>query len=162
MKKILSLMLLISLLSGCSLVGQRSAHVSLADLKFQDITLFETTALCTVRIENDGDKTLSLDGANYRFEINGTRIGTGSSSESISIPAFGSATQTVKVYLSNFKFLTNLQDWVESKDFTYRIDGSLKVADSFGFNTIPIEVEERFKGLGGLDDNSSSNRSRRY
>lgn len=145
MLRILALLFSFSLLSGCSFLNSSTAHVSLADLKFEDISLFETTALCTVRIQNDGNQPLVLSGGSYRFEINGTRIGTGSSSERVEIPAFGSETQTVKVYLSNFKFFANLQDWVESKDFSYKIDGSLTLADTFGLRSIPVLAEDHFQ-----------------
>jgi len=120
-------------------------EISLVNIVFQDASFFETNGVFTVRIDNQRPTPLHINGGSYQLEINGVKIGRGTSDERLEIPRFGSATQNVKVHLSNLSMLSNLRPLIELKDFEYRIKGSIYTDGVFGFAGTDVEVHQRFE-----------------
>lgn len=120
-------------------------EISLVNIEFKNVTFFETTGVFTVRVDNQQPTTLNINGASYDIEINGIKIGRGRSDERLSIPRFGSAEQLVTVHLSNLSVMSNIQPLIESKDFEYKIDGTLYREGGFGFVGTDVEAHHRFQ-----------------
>lgn len=146
----------LSQLSACSLLngGMVKPDVTIADVRFGDLTLFETTAEFKVRITNPNDFPLRLNGASHSISLNDLTIGTGTSNESIEVPRLGSAVQTVTVHMSNLSLLRRIQTLVEAKDFDYEIRSTLYPAGGFGLRRITVEEHGRVnvaETFGGTD-----------
>ncbi|MDZ4785251.1 MAG: LEA type 2 family protein [bacterium] len=144
-KLLLQITLCILFVSGCASMSGPSPEISLVNIEFSDVTFFETTAVIDVRVENQQPNTLLINGASYNIEINGIKIGRGTSDQKLSIPRFGSATQQVKVHISNLSMMSNIQKLVESKDFEYKIEGTLYRDGGFGFAGTEVETKQRFQ-----------------
>lgn len=112
------------LLCSCTSVRE-GVDLSLTNVKLSDVTVLETTALFTVRVQNENATPLNLKGSVYRIYLNGNYIGKGMTDKSLEVPAFGTATQTVPVYLQNLFMASKVRAIVENQRFDYEIDGTL-------------------------------------
>ena len=140
---------LVFLLSGCSLLGLGGydfvkPEVQLEDLRFENVTLFSTALVVTVRIDNENDFPLKIDGGSHRVYLNGSYIGKGISDESVEIPRLGSEIQEIKVSLSNFSMLTKIASLVEQEKLEYKIDSSLFVSRGLGSHRVKTSSEGTF------------------
>jgi len=63
-------------------------EVSLADLRFSESTIMETTLDLMVRIENASPEPLRVTGSVHRLYVNGTYLGRAMSGEETEVPRF--------------------------------------------------------------------------
>lgn len=144
--------------TGCSFASGPKPEVTIVNAMFTDVNLFETGMQFTLKVANHSPEPLVIDGAVYHISINDIDVGTGSSGEMLEVPRFGSATQTVKVGLSNLGMFRNIQSIVESQQFDYRIESEFYIkgrsfpwsvksekADHFDFR----EITEPGRGKDG-------------
>jgi LEA14-like dessication related protein len=115
--------ILVVFMSSCTPI--QPPELNLADMQFGEVRPFETELQIGVRIENENPQPLTIDGAAYRIYLNDVYIGKGMSSESVSVPALGSAVQQVTVKISNISLLPKVQKLLNTRGFTYRIEGRL-------------------------------------
>lgn len=114
--------------SGCALLGPAPrADVSLVNMEFTNVTLFETTAQVTIRIQNQNPDPVRVEGGVHSLSINGTELGSGTTSEYLDLPPFQSGTQTLTLHLSNIAMLSKIKSLVESKRFQYEIESEIPV-----------------------------------
>ena len=67
----------LALFAGCALFGPKpDAEVSLVDLNFTGMTLFETTADVAVRVENRNPDPITVEGGVHRVSVDGTDLGS--------------------------------------------------------------------------------------
>ena len=119
MKKIFCLAAGIALLAGCA--REDGPAVSLIDVHFQAATVLETTAVFTLRLENNLPEPLHLNGSVHKIYLNGLYIGSGLSDAPLDVPRLSTATDDVTVHLSNLAMATRVKSVIESKSFDYRI-----------------------------------------
>ncbi|MCO6430114.1 MAG: LEA type 2 family protein [Deltaproteobacteria bacterium] len=133
------------LTSGCGIMRHGDTpNISLVDIQFSDITLFETSADIVVRIENPNPFPIEIDGASHDLYINGIEIGTGLSDQELEIPRLSSAIQKVKLRLSNLTVIRNIQDLVDKRDFDYRIESTLYAPNALGLGSYTVSRKGRF------------------
>ena len=119
-----------SLLSACATLEPGPAfEVTLTNLGFGEVTVLETTLLCTIRIQNPTPEPLRLEGAVHKLYLNGTYIGQGTVSEATEIPRLSSGTQTANVFLSNLSLIRRLRPIVESQKVDYQLQSVFYARD---------------------------------
>ena len=117
------------LLNGCATpTRDPDIEVSLANLRFSEATLTETTLDFLVRIDNATPETMTLQGGVHRLYINGAYLGKGMSGDAIEIPRFGSVTQPVKVHLSNLRMAGRIRQIMDSQSVSYRLQSQVYTA----------------------------------
>ena len=120
-------------LMACSLFGgTNKLDVTLVDLQFEGVTLFETSANLQLRINNPNDTPVTIDGSTHEVYVNGLYLGRGTSDEMVTVPRLNSATQSVQVKLSNLSMIGKLQSLLESKGFDYSIESAFYVKGNLG------------------------------
>lgn len=129
-----------SLLSSCAFFGPKpDAEVSLVDLSFTGVTLFETTANLAVRVENRNDEPITVEGGVHRISVDGTELGSGSSPDKLSLAPFTSGVQNVQIHLSNLSMLTRIRSLVERQRFDYEIESRLPIRMNGMRQTVEID-----------------------
>ena len=96
--------------------------VSLVNLRFEDVTPFETTGTFTVRVQNQTPDPLALEGGVHKIYLNGVYVGSGVSNDLLEVPRLSEGIQTVKVHLRNLSLARLIRDIVEAKRVDYRLD----------------------------------------
>lgn len=146
MKRILIIIILV-LCSGCSLSTSAKPDISIVDVQFANVSVFETNADFTIRLQNENPYDLDFSGAKHNIYLNGINIGKGLINNSFSIPKLGTTTQVVKIHLSNLSLVRNLQKLIESKDFDYKIESTLFKSGTLGLSNVNITESGNFKTL---------------
>lgn len=120
------LMVLGLTLCGCATFNRTEGlDVSIINLQFTEATVFETTAVFTVRLQNESPAPLSLEGGVHKFYLNGFFIGKGLTGESIEVPRLDSVTQQVTVRLRNITIAQRIKAIVEGQRVDYRVESLL-------------------------------------
>jgi len=135
---------------------QLPLDVGLADIQLSGITLFETNLSAEVRLQNENNRPIAIEGATYRLFLNDIDVGKGVSDERIIIPRLGSALQRVTFRLDNMIFITKIQSLLESRNFSYRLEGRLFPVGGLGL-VRPIQVRRE-----GRLEFGSADKPRRY
>ena len=132
------------LLAGCAGLGKplEPPRVSLADIRVEDFTGFETVFQIQLRVINTNDVDLKVKGIEAELEINGQSFAAGVSNTPVKIPSFGTELVTVAVYSSVIKMFKSVYGLQESEELKYRLNGKLRVAgDNALATTLPFESE---------------------
>ncbi len=132
------------LLAGCAGIGKplEAPHVSLADIRVESFTGFETVFQIQLRVINTNDVDLKVKGIEAQLEINGQSFATGVSNTPVKIPSFGTELVTVAVYSSVINMFKSVYGLHDSEELKYRLIGKLRVAGDNAFaTTLPFESE---------------------
>ena len=132
------------LLAGCAGLGKplEAPRVSLADIRVEDFTGFETVFQIQLRVINTNDVDLKVKGIEAELEINGQSFAAGVSNTPVKIPSFGTELVTVAVYSSVIKMFKSVYGLQESEELKYRLNGKLRVAGANALaTTLPFESE---------------------
>ena len=130
------------LLAGCAGLGKplEPPRVSLADIRVEDFSGFETVFQIQLRVINTNDVDLKVKGIEAELEINGQPFAAGVSNSPAKIPSFGTELVTVTVYSSVINIFKSVYGLHESEELKYRLNGKLRVAgDSTFATTLPFE-----------------------
>ena len=132
------------LLAGCAGIGKtlEPPRVSLADIRVEDFTGFETVFQIKLRVINPNEVDLKVKGLETELEINEQSFATGVSNTPVKIPSYGTELVTVAVYSSVIKMFRSVYGLQESEELTYRLNGKIRVAgDNAPATTLPFESE---------------------
>ena len=142
-------------MAGCAGLGKplEPPHVSLADIRVEEFTGFETVFQIQLRVINTNDVDLNVKGLEAELEINGQSFATGVSNTPVKIPSFGTELVTVAVYSSVIKMFKSVYGLQEAEELKYRLNGKLRVAGNNALaTTLPFESE----GVVTLDGSKES------
>ncbi len=134
----------LALATGCASVGLIKPDVTLVNLKFTDLTVFETSGIFTVRLTNENPEPLFVEGGVYNLYLGGLRVGKGLSNHRLEVPPLATATDEVELHLNNLAIATQLRSIYESGVADYRIKGKVYVEGTYGRRRVTIENEGRF------------------
>ncbi len=127
-------------LASCASTGDSGGlSVRLANLQFTGATAFETTAVFTIRVQNETASPIRLKGAVHRVTLNGLKIGDGVTNEELEIAGFSSTTQEVEVHFSNLRMATRISGLMQSQVFDYALDSTLHGVGMFGSTRVKTE-----------------------
>lgn len=103
--------------------------MSLVSAQARQASLFETGADLTLRLTNDGMQPLTLIGSAHRLFVNGSFVGRAVSNEHVILSGYGTATQTVTVYLENLTLVRKALEFGNAPSLAYRLDSQFQPAD---------------------------------
>jgi LEA14-like dessication related protein len=132
------------LLVGCAGIGKplEPLRVSLADIRVEEFSGFETHFQIQLRVINTNDIDLNVKGIEAELEINGQSFAAGVSNTPVKIPSFGTELVTIAVYSSVIKMFRSVYGLHESEELKYRLNGKLRVAGEHTLaTTLPFESE---------------------
>ena len=139
-------------LSGCFLLGPGPGFIDpdvhLTNLYFRNATLFETSLICTVRIENENSEEVTFEGGTLKLYMNDLYVGKGFLKDGVTVPKFGSNEAEVEVALSNLTMLSQIVPMVESPEFSYRIDSSLVLGSPYSGSRVGGSTKDTFRFPG--------------
>ncbi len=122
--------LLCALLCSCTTFREAAdIDVALVDVHLGQATVWETTALFTVRVSNETPAPLIIDGSVHKFYLNGQYIGAGLSDERLEVPRLSSTTQAIPVHLRNLAVATRIKPILESRAVDYRVSSTLYLVE---------------------------------
>lgn len=119
---------LAGMLAACtSLLGvPEKPKVALAGIVLEDLGLFEQRFQLALRVSNPNDTELTIDGLDFKLELNGEAFASGESREAVLLSRKGSALVKLKVKTR----LTNILNQIKllqtgEKPLSYRMVGRL-------------------------------------
>jgi LEA14-like dessication related protein len=129
----LILVSLLVVLQSCSLFGRQfvSPEVQVVNLMFTEMTIFETSAVFELRVDNENPYPLDIEGGTYRLYLNDTFVGKGFDSEGFRVERLSSTTFPVTVSISNLSMITKFQNLVTQPKLSYRVESTLYPRNSF-------------------------------
>lgn len=143
----LTLALLIGAAAGGCATTDPDLSVRLTNLRFEDATLWETTAVMAVRIENERPEPIAVKGAVHKLYVNGDYLGKGMTGDATEVPAFGTAVQTVRIHLRNLNMAGRFRAIYESQRVDYLLSSRLHAESGGGGRVARRRVED----AGSLD-----------
>lgn len=142
---------LVALLAGCATLSPGpTVAMSVVNVRPLQSTLLETAVELTLRLTNESAQPLVLMGSTHKFYFNNTAVGRAVSSERVTVPAFGSATPIVTVYLENLTLLRKATEFSQAPKLVYRLESRLHAADGAAFGDVKATAtgELDLAGLG--------------
>ena len=143
------------LLAGCAGIGKplEPLRVSLADIRVEEFSGFETHFQIQLRVINTNDVDLNVKGIEAELEVNGQSFAAGVSNTPVKIPSFGTELVTIAVYSSVIKMFRSVYGLHDSEELQYRLNGKLRVA---GDNTLATTLPFESEGVVNLDGSKES------
>ena len=140
--------------AGCaSLEPFVAPEVTLVDVQFADLTVFETSGTFTVRLSNENPEPLFVDGAVYKLYLDGIKVGKALSDARLELPRLGSAVYEVDVYVNNVALVSRLLTLGGQEGLDYTIKGKLYVERPYGLRRLRFAREGRLdlsgQGISG-------------
>ncbi len=131
--------------SGCASLGALSPpEVTLVDVAFEDLTLFESSGVLTVRVANENNDPILVDGGVYNLYLNGMKVGKALSNEQFEVPRLASATARVDIYVNNLALATRLKQIIDQGAVDYRLKGKFFLDRSVGRRKIGFDRSGRY------------------
>lgn len=128
------------IMAGCATFSRSGGvDVSITNLLPTNASLFETSAALTLRYTNESASPRTLAGSSHKLFLNGTYIGRAVTHERVSIPAFGTTTQTVTVHVENLILLARVAQMSQGTAppvLAYRLESRLQPENGGGFGTL--------------------------
>jgi len=125
------------LVSGCaSMQGLEPPEVTLVDLRAGEVTVFETTLDADIRITNPNPEAFDVEGASFKLQLGGGRVGTGVSSEVFTVERLDSHVVTVTFRINNAAALLRLGRILDEPDIEYGVKTTLFTRGAFGLRKI--------------------------
>lgn len=130
MKKTLSLLasalLLAFWLGGCaSYQPTERATLSLVNVESAHSTIFETSIGLVLRVTNETNEPLRINGSSHKLTLNGSIIGSGVSNATLEVPPLATATFPVTINMNNLKLLNRFGRGQLPEGIDYRLDSRL-------------------------------------
>ena len=145
MKRAAILLLTTLMATGCASLGPMTPpDVALVDIQFTDVTVFETSGEITVRLSNENQEPLAIDGAVFKLFLNGREVGKALFSERMEIPRLGTSTQQVALHVSNVALVARLAQMLEQPELDYRIRSKLFVERPYGTRRVKSDHHGTF------------------
>lgn len=132
MKKLIVLLFAV-IAGGCAMIQSpiEAPHVTLADLRILDMTLFEQRYALKIRVQNPNPIELPISGMNFQLDINDAELGRGVSDKSVTIPAHGEAVMEIKLVSNLARVFDQIRglEGGKAQSLRYRLTGDISVAN---------------------------------
>lgn len=121
-------------LAACAGIGAaptQPPHVSLVDLRVQDVKLFEQRYGMELRVQNPNSVPLSIVGMDYSVRLNDIEFGKGVSRQPVTVPAYGEAVIVVDLVSSTWSLLQRVRELQRGRlpqGLKVRIAGGMSLA----------------------------------
>ncbi len=125
-----ALLVSIVLLASCATLGPTPAiGLSVVDVRPRQSSLLETSFDLTLRLANESARPLMLAGSTHKLYVNDTYVGRAVSDERLTVPAFGTITPMVTVFLENLTLLRKATEFSQAPKLAYRLESRLHPVD---------------------------------
>lgn len=136
----------LALLCGCASPGDLvRPEVALIDVRPGQVRLLETSAVATVRLDNENPEPLAIEGLACRLYVDGVRVGKGLSDASFTIPRLGTVTREVAVHLDNLAMVRRVRPLLASQRFAYRLECRLYVRGEHRLHRVSVSRDGRIE-----------------
>ena len=138
-------------LAGCATLAPGPAvGLSVVSLRPLPSTILETSLELTLRLTNEAAQPLVLAGSTHQLFLNDSHVGRAVSNERVTVPAFGTATPAVTVYLENLTLLRKATEFSQAPKLAYRLESRLHPAAGAAFGDVKASTagELDLAGLG--------------
>ena len=124
--------------------------LSVVNLRPLQSTILETSLELTLRLTNEAAQPLVLAGSTHKLYLNDSYVGRAVSNERVTVPAFGTATPTVTVYLENLTLIRKATEFSQAPKLAYRLESRLHPAEGSAFGDMKATAtgELDLAGLG--------------
>lgn len=139
-----SLALLVTLLICSCTPVQKGPQPTVALIKVEvgEVSLFETGAKFTLRLDNPAPADLVANGAAHDITVNEIQVGRALDKGRFVVPRLGSIKREVVIHLQDLMTLTKLKSMMENPRLDYRIESTLYTdGGSFGKGELVIRQE---------------------
>ena len=131
-------------LNGCSTMGSlEPLEVTLSTIQIPEVTVFVTTLGAKLRINNPNPEGRPNDGGSIKLYLDDQKVGTGTTSETISVDRLDSTVVDAVFNINNASAILRLKDIFQQKEVSYGVRGSLFSQGSFGTKKIKVEKTGR-------------------
>ena len=115
--------------------------VTLSNLNFTEVTVFETTLIAKLRITNPNPEAFAIEGGSFKLYLEDKKVGTGTTNESFTVERLDSYVVDVTFHINNASALLRLKDIIETKDneISYGVRGGLFTQGAFGTKKLRVE-----------------------
>lgn len=125
------------LLSACAGLEKQPdlIRVTVSDIQVVESTLFEQLYQVGLRIQNRGEKAITITGGSFDLAINGKDLGSGVTDQMVTIPAYSDARADVRMVSTAFGMM--------------RVILSMQERSGQSIQSIEYEISGRFSVEGG-------------
>ncbi|MCK5810430.1 MAG: LEA type 2 family protein [Cocleimonas sp.] len=128
-KKIITIIALITLLAGCSSTGIKDLverpKVSIQDVKMGKLTLSGGSARFLLKIENPNRFPIPLQGFDYGLRLNGVEVANGNREQKVTIAGGESKVVEVPLVFSFSNMMSLLPNVLGNRSLKYDLKGSI-------------------------------------
>lgn len=128
-KKIITIIALITLLSGCSSNGVKGIierpKVSIDKVEMGKLTLAGGSAKFLLKIENPNQFSIPLSGFDYGLRLNGVEVANGNREHKVTIQAGESKVVEIPIVFSFTNMMSLLPNLLSNKSLNYDLAGSI-------------------------------------
>lgn len=139
---------------GCATLGSSArANLTIVNVRPTTSTLLESGVELTLRVLNETDRPLEITGSSHKLALNGSSVGRAVSDRAVSVPALGTTTMTVTVYVENIALLRKFGTGQRVEQVAYRLDSRLFTSGSGTIsvsNEDLIDLRPLLQGLQGM------------
>jgi LEA14-like dessication related protein len=125
-----------ALLSGCASlgVGGEPIEVQLVSLTPLPSTAFEHRLRVDLRLRNPNNHAYEIEGLRFVLDVNGSRLASGVSSETATLPRLGEVVVPVTTTTSLFDLVNQILAFGQQQQpqFSYELNGKVFVKHSWG------------------------------
>jgi LEA14-like dessication related protein len=140
--RLLLIMLLGLLLSGCATLRPEPPQVQLASLQLNDLSLSHANFLATLSLYNPNRTTLNVEGLEFSLFLDKIRIADGKTAKAFSIPAEQSGTAELRLAASFLEMIRLTQQIKNRDQVPFRIAGAVRIGGPGWLGvTVPINSE---------------------
>lgn len=129
---------LIALLAGCATLSPSpTVGLSVVDVRPLDSTVLETRVELVLRLTNESAQALAFAGSTHRLYVNDSYVGRAVSGEAVNLPAFGTVTPKVTLYLENLTLVRKAAEFSQAPTkLAYRLESRLHPATGALFGDV--------------------------
>jgi LEA14-like dessication related protein len=142
----------VTLLAGCATFAPPPPlGTSVINLRPLTSTLLETSLEATLRLTNEGMQPLALAGSTHKLYVNDSYVGRAVSNERMTVPALGTITPAITVYLENLALVRKAAEFSQAPGkLAYRLESRFHPAEDSRFGDIKTTAsgELDLAGLG--------------
>lgn len=140
--RLLLIMLLGLLLSGCAMLRPEPPQVQLAGLQLSDISLSHANFLATLTLYNPNPTTLNVKGLEFSLFLDKVRVADGKTAKAFSLPAEQSGTTDLRLSTSFLELIRVTQQLKDLDRVPFRIAGEVHIGGPGLLSlTVPIDSE---------------------
>mgnify|MGYP001820198300 CR=1 FL=1 len=136
-------MLVLGSMACSSMSGMEPLEVTLSNIQFGEVTVFETNLTARLRITNPNPEPFAIEGASFKLYLNEKKVGTGTTAETFTIERLDSTVVDVQFHINNAAAIMRMTDLFtrqeQTQEISYGVRGSLFTQGTFGTTKIKVD-----------------------